>query len=263
MVNLDILIKKLERARVRDNVLLWCKSYLSGRSQCTVANGVASDQLPMYCGVPQGSVLGPLFFLVYVNDVQNAMDDCLIKLYADDTVLYQSGISSHETAAKLQASLDLFVRWCSVKNKLAINIKKTKTMFFGTRHKLKKAKNIDIVINNEHLKLVPSYKYLGLIVDSILNFNLHIASVTRTILHKMSLLAKMKKYLNNDVAVSIYKSMLLPYLDYADAKDLKKLQKLQNKCLRICMGRARRFSTDGAHKLSKVPFLKYLCTREK
>ena len=79
----------------------------------------------------------------------------------------------------------------------------------------------------------------------------------------MSLLAKMKKYINNDVAVSIYKSMLLPYLDYADAiysmsnaKDLEKLQKLQNKCLRICLSRARRFSTGGAHKLSKVPFLK-------
>ena len=139
-VNLDILIKKLERAGVRDNVILWCKSYLSGRSQCTVANRVASDQLPIYCGVPQGSVLATLFFLVYVNDVQNAMDDCNIKLYADDTVLYQSGISSRVTAAKLQASLDIFVRWCSV-NKLTINIKKTKTMFFGTRHKVKKAKN--------------------------------------------------------------------------------------------------------------------------
>ena len=261
-VNLDILVKKLKRAGVRDNVLRWCKSYLSNRSQCTVANGVTSEQLPIHCGVPQGSVLGPLFFLVYVNDVLNAMDDCNIKLYADDTVLYQSGINSHETAAKLQTSLDLFVRWCSI-NKLTINIKKTKTMVFGTRHKVKKAKNLDIVINKEHLKLVPSYKYLGLIVDSTLNFNLHIASVIRIILHKMSLLAKMKKYLNNDVAVSIYKSMLLPYLDYADAiysmsnaKDLGKLQKLQNKCLRICLGRDRRFSTDGAHKLSKVPFIK-------
>ena len=91
MVNTYILRKKLERSGVRNGVLRWCLNYLSNRSQCTYANGGTSDLLPVTCGVPQGSVLGPLFFLVFVNDIQGAIEECNIKLYADDTVLYESG----------------------------------------------------------------------------------------------------------------------------------------------------------------------------
>ena len=101
-VNLHILKKKLEKSGIRSKVLGWCCNYLSNRYQCTYANGMTLCLLPVTCGVPQGSVLGPLFFLVYVNDVQSALDDCGVKLYADDTVLYQPGVNSAEAEAKLQ-----------------------------------------------------------------------------------------------------------------------------------------------------------------
>ena len=224
--------------------------------------GSQSSLLPATCGVPQGSVLGPLFFLVYVNDIQGVVNNCALKLYADDTVLYTSGADSIETAHRLQQGLDLFCGWCRV-NKLTINIKKTKVMTFGSRQRVKKAKDVLLKIGGVELKVVPSYKYLGLILDSTLNYNMHIQSTIRIILHKLSLLAKMKKFLTNDTALSIYKAMLLPYFDYGDiiydkanCKDLDKLQKLQNKCLRICLGQERRFSTEVAHGLTKVPFLK-------
>ena len=97
---------------------------------------------------------------------------------------------------------------------------------------------------------VPTFKYLGLILDSTLSYYHHISSVIRTVLHKMTLLAKMKKYLKKDVALLVYKTMILLYLDYADViihksnnKDLDKLQQLQNRCLRICLGSDKRFST--------------------
>ena len=260
-VNFDILLKKLNFAGVRDSVAKWCKSYLTGRSQKTIVNGSTSSPLPISCGVPQGSVLGPLFFLVYVNDIQTAVVDCRIKLYADDSVLYQSGVNALEASTKLQKSLDTFCLWCDV-NKLTINTKKTKLMVFGSRSKVKKANHVKIYMKGDTLQKVPTFKYLGLILDPTLNFNHHIASVVRNVLHKMTLLAKVKQFLQNNTALQIYKSMLLPYLDYADvifhksnSRDLNKLQRLQNRCLRICLGYDRRFSTERVHKISSTPFL--------
>ena len=260
-VNINILKTKLELKGIRNGVLNWCSNYLSKRSQCTYVNGITWSLLTVACGIPQGSVLGPLFFLVFVNDIQGALDDCKIKLYADDTVIYQSGVNKEEAAIKLQRSVNMFANWCET-NSLTINISKTKTMAFGSRHKVKRARGANITLGGEILKQVPSYKYLGIILDSKLNYNLHVNQVIRTVLHKLILLSKMTKYLKDEVTLRIYKTMLLPYFDYADFifnkatnKDLEKLQRLQNKCLKICMGKDRRFSTEAIHKVANVPFL--------
>ena len=115
---------------------------------------------------------------------------------------------------------------------------------------------------NDKLKLVPCFKYLGITLDSTLNFSKHIVSVIQQISHKMTLLAKLKNYLLDDTALLIYKTMILPYFEYVDVifcmsnqKDLGKLQTLQNKCIRICMCKERRFDTNRAHKQSNIPFL--------
>ena len=127
-VNTKILVNKLNNA---GNVLKWCKNYLSNCFQCK------SKLLPVTCGVPQGSVLGPLFFLLYVNDIQDAVKDCAVKLYADDTVLYQAGISCNKAETKLQESVRKFKGWCDV-NVLTIIASKTKVMAFASRSKVKK-----------------------------------------------------------------------------------------------------------------------------
>ena len=129
-------------------------------------------------------------------------------------------------------------------NALTSNVPKTKVMAFATRSKVKKCKHVKIHIGNDRLKVVPYYNYLGLSLDSTLNYTSHIASIIKTVSYKMTLLGKLRKYLNNEVALLIYKSMLLPYFDYADVifhraneKEIGRLQILQNKCLRICMGK--------------------------
>ena len=260
-VNLSILLKKLEEAGIRNNVLRWCRNYLAERRQKTTANETTSEYLPITCGVPQGSVLGPLFFLIYVNDLENVLQDCNVKLYADDTVLYQSGENCRDAMDKLQYSMNTFANWCSA-NVLSINVKKTKLMAFGSRSKVKRCKNAVIKLNGDKVKMVPSFKYLGVTLDPTLNFNQHISSVIRTVQHKILLLGKVKRYLTNNVALKIYKAMILPYLDYADvifckanAADLEKLQKLQNRCLKLCLGQHRLFSTNRVHKEAEVPFL--------
>ena len=142
-------------------------NYLTNRPQCTYVNGVKSKLLPVTCGVPQGSVLGPLFFLVFVNDIQETLNECGIKLYADTTVLYQS-VDCEEAATKLQQSVCRFASWCGT-NALTINISKTKTRAFESRHKVKKARGVEIKLRGEVLKQVPSYKYLGIVLDSTLD----------------------------------------------------------------------------------------------
>ena len=145
-------------------------------------------------------------------------------------MLYHSGFSVDNVAVALQDSRNNFSRWCKV-NKLTVNTKKNKLMVFGTRSMVKKVKNVKIYLNGDILQKVPTFKYLGVILDSTLNYKHHISSILRTVLHKMVLLAKLKRYLNNDVAFHIYKSMLLPYFDYADviyhksnSTELNKLQ---------------------------------------
>ena len=135
-------------------------------------------------------------------------------------------------------------------------------MVVASRSKVKKSRNVDIRVDGERLKLVPFFKYLGMTLDSTLNFNLHIAQLIKTVCHKMTLLAKLKEYWNSETALLIYKSMLLPYFDYADVifckvnkRDLDKLQKLQNRCLRICKGVDRRFNMHRVHVQSNVPYL--------
>ena len=211
-VNLKILKSKLQLAGIRGGVLNWCANYLSNCYQHTLANNVRCSLLPVTCGVPQGSLRGPLFFLIYVNDVVNAVANCGIKLYADDTVLYQAGVNKDVTEYKLQKSVNDFKEWCNV-NALTINVAKTKVMAFATRSKVKKCKNVRGKIGEDYLKIVHSYTYLGLILDSTLNYSNHIASVVNVVTYKMTLLGKMRRYLNDEVATLIYKSMLLPYFD--------------------------------------------------
>ena len=119
-------------------------------------------------GFLKGRVLGPLFFLVYVNDIQGTVRDCGLKLYADDTVLYQYGINCTDAESKLQESVNKFKECCDV-NVLTINAAKTKVMAFASRSKVKKFKNLDIKVDGVKLKLVPYFKYLGLTLDLALN----------------------------------------------------------------------------------------------
>ena len=103
-----ILVKKLELYGVRGNNLKWCRDYLHLRNQTTLANNTFSSCSTITCGVPQGSVLGPLFFILYVNDVQHVIRNSTVQLYADDTVIHAEGVTAKAAAESLQSDLDSF-----------------------------------------------------------------------------------------------------------------------------------------------------------
>ena len=147
-VNHKILLEKLNYMGIRKETLIWIENYLDNRYQRTICNNTLSNLLRIKCGVPQGSILGPLFFLVYINDIKNILSDLKYQLYADDTVIYCSGNSYNEANEKLQNGIDKFALWCS-NNALTINTKKTKVMKFGSSNKIKKGNNINIFVNNK------------------------------------------------------------------------------------------------------------------
>ena len=180
----------------------WYINYLSNRSQRTLANGILSDEEVVTCGVPQGSVLGPLFFILYVNDMQSNMLQAHVQFYADDTVICTSGRNIDEAAMKLEPTLKQFSKWCHA-NKLSLNTSKTKLVVFGTRYKVKKAKNVKVKLENDYLQVVPTYKYLGFTLDSTLSFNYLVNSVVSMVAFKVNLLARTRRFLTDETAIKI------------------------------------------------------------
>ena len=260
-VNHEILCRKLCFYGINSMTLDWCKNYLANRTQTTLANNNRSVPANVSCGVPQGSVLGPLFFILYINDMQNALGSINLSLYADDTVLYVTGKNLGEMKINLEFSLKLFEGWCRA-NKLTLNPAKTKMVNFGTRHYVKKAKDVKVTLSNAELQVVPTYKYLGVTLDSTLSLQTHLKNVTNTVIHKLSILCKVRRYLTEKAAISVYKSMILPYFDYCDIiydasnkGQLDRLQRLQNKCLKVCMRLERRHETENVHVRAHLPRL--------
>ena len=211
----DILCKKLSYYGLDGGVLAWCKDYLHYRKQCVKIDNVKSREEPMKYGVPQGSILGPLFFIIYVNDLLKTVDQKIqILLYADDTVVYFADQDPNIACSTVENALRDIYSWCEL-NKLTINIKKTKHMFMTPR-------NIDnpdvhhVRLGQMTLDNVTSYNYLGVIIDNKLTFNDFLKVKCDKINIRLYQLIKMRKFITSKIACTIYKQVIVPLLDYAD-----------------------------------------------
>ena len=240
-VNHKILINKLKVYGIKNNNFSWLEDYLFNRNRCTIVNGISSDYEPMICGVPQGSILGPLSFLIYINNMLNVIANTSMYQYADDTVLLSTGNNIEGCKNEMQRDLIHIVQWCNC-NKLSLNFKKTKCMLFGSRVKLKNSSCSNLKVNDTYIDFVHQYKYLGVILDPHLTFNKHLNNIIRITAHKINLLAKVRQFLTNKACKNIFKTMILPYFDYGDilyinsSKRLSdKLDRLQRRALRICL----------------------------
>ena len=260
-VDHQILLLKLEKLGIRGMPLQWLTSYLADRTQATYANNLLSNRLKIKCGVPQGSILGPLLFLVFINDLSSCLTSAEASLYADDTVVYTVDVDIEVAITNLQSNLNHIGEWCN-RNKLTINVGKTKAMIFGTRNKIKRNRTGKLTLNGRGVDFVTSYKYLGVILDQTLSFNKHINNCIKNVAHKMYLLSKVRPYINVTTSTILYKSMILPYIDYSDiiyeatnTANLRKLQRLQNQCLRICARSRDHIPTTELHCRYKVGVL--------
>ena len=261
-VDHSILLQKISGLGLHPETTAWLANYLSEREQKTYANGQLSSAANITCGVPQGSILGPMLYLIYVNDVSSILKHCSMKLYADDTVIYASADSPYDTLKLVQNELDEFTVWCH-ENKLSINTGKTKAMLFGSRNIVKNTQLPNLLLNKDRVHFVNEFTYLGAHLDSLLDFESQAKATLKIVSHKSKILSRIRGYMSNDQAITIYKTKVLPYFDYADIlcigtyqRSLKKLQKQQNRALRICLHKDKRSNTNQLHIETGIPLLK-------
>ena len=207
-----ILLRKWYAYGIRGALLKWFESYLTGRTQYVAFNGTNSDIHYVKCGVPQGSILGPLLFILYMNDICSVSKLLFTLLYADDTCVMLSGKDLNDLIAVLNVELISLCDWLK-SNKLSLNTQKTFFMVFH-RARLKSANCNDLVIDNASITRVYSAKYLGIIIDVKFNWIEHITYIKNKISKAIGIMYKARQYLNKSSLVNLYYSYVYPYLTY-------------------------------------------------
>ena len=177
----EILCQKLEHYGVQQRELAWFRSYLCNRKQFCRVNGVSSKTEGIDVGVSQGSCLGPLLFLIYINDLPQAVQNSTVSMYADDTSLCYQVSDINELNEAININLKLLDIWLQG-NKLSLNVAKTNSMFVSTKQKhiIFKLRNddLDLKICDNELEVIPKTKYLGVQIDNSLNWKEHIKTVS-------------------------------------------------------------------------------------
>ena len=250
-----ILIKKLQSFGVSGLGLDWFISYLSDRQQVTQVGTAMSDVANVKFGVPQGSILGPLLFTLYINSLPSIVESlCKIDLYADDTALFCAGESAGEISEKLSVVMGSVAMWME-KNGLTLNASKTKAMLFGSHFKLNKAGPLNVRIKNTPIETVSSFKYLGLHFDQTLSWNIHVDHITKSVVKYIGLFYRIRKYLSQESLTILHNSLVLPRIDYCDgvwgncSKFLRdKIDRLQNRSARAILRLPVRTSSEYLRK---------------
>ena len=214
LVDTNILLQKLELYGCDENSMLWFKSYLQGRQQCVQYKGQFSAKQSVTHGVPQGSILGPLLFIVYMNDLPLFLNNP-IDMFADDSTLHCSGKTIPELETKLNIDMENTRKWCT-QNKMAVNETKTKTMLITTYQKetVMKANSINVTYQGANLENVESEKILGVQIDKHLTWENQVNNVCKKVSKGIALLRRIKAYLSHDLRVQYYKAFIQPHLDY-------------------------------------------------
>ncbi len=188
----------------------WIESYLSNRYQYVSLNNVVSDKLLITCGVPQGSILGPLFFIIFVNDICNVSSLLRLILFADDTNIFMSGNNTLDLCNRMTVELKKISTWLNV-NKLTLNISKTDFIIFG---KGCQNANLNITINSADIERVYSTKFLGIHIDHKLNWKVHINYISNKLSKSIAIISKARSVLDTNSLRILYNSLFLPYFSY-------------------------------------------------
>ena len=250
-VDHDILLNKLYNYGIRGVALEWFKSYISNRYQVVKYNDYESEARKILCGVPQGSILGPLLFLIYINDLPMVSSLFMPILFADDTNLFCTNDKLDILVSEINIELVNIHTWVRV-NKLSLNIEKTNFMLF-TPNGFSRNMNC-INIDGHRVEEVTQTKFLGVILDNKLNWHAHCEYICGKMSKGIGIIIKARKVFNETTLLSLYNSLILPYVSYcihvwgkAYDTHLKHVLVLQNKAVRIIAGVPPRTSADNLY----------------
>jgi hypothetical protein len=207
-----ILLQKLEHYGVRGVAHSWIKSYLENRKQFVYYNETQSCCKFIKCGVPQGSILGPLLFLVYINDLPTISQNLKMYMFADDTNVFLKGSNIRELERIMNHELSLLSEWLK-SNKLSLNVSKTHYMLFTSPRKKVNYK-LSLNIENDEISKVSHTKFLGVVLDSKLTWKDHVSYIKGKISKSIGIIHRAKQNLNKECLISLYYAFVYPYLNY-------------------------------------------------
>ena len=253
-----MIIEKLRKYGLDEESLAWFKDYLSLRKQVTVINGNVSEPREVACGVPQGSILGPLLFIITINDIVKVVKNCTVSLYADDTCLYYSSSNPHELERCINEDLNSISKWLKY-NGLLLNQKKCESMIITSMRRRNLFRNIQFVINGSHIQPTSSCKYLGVALNNTLTWNNHIDSVKGKLSSSIYCFKRIRPFISQETALTLYKGLIQPHLDYcsviwmnAGKTLLQQIDVLQRRALRAILLVDNRFSSQALYEITGV-----------
>ena len=257
------LLEKMKSYGISGSALTWFTDYLFQRSQVVKLGQELSDSRPLTCGVPQGSILGPIMFLLFFNDFEDCLQHSNVVQFADDTVIYLSSKSINEIEDNLNEDLASISTYLS-SNDLVINLKKGKTecMLLGTSKRIatvaSDSRDLNLFCNGTKINCTQSYKYLGTILDQQLNLAANFDQKYKKASSKLGLLRKLKPLMTIKAANAIYTSAIIPALIYncivqlnLTRTQLKKLKSIEARASSILKSK----TCDLKHEIDKHAIL--------
>jgi Reverse transcriptase (RNA-dependent DNA polymerase) len=255
-IDRENMLAKLKIYGGDEKTIRWFRSYLSDRQQQLKIDDYITECHPTKIGLPQGSVLAPILFVIYINDIDKILQHSTVNLFADDTALSVADVDPVIAAHKMNEDLNRLEDWLRF-NKLALNIKKTNFLHISNKTNSPK---FQLKINGEEIIKVKDVKYLGVKIDDKLKFTTHFHYIKAKMSKKLGLLRRIAGKLTKQSKVTFYKTIIGPHLDYCatilfllNKTQIEELQKIQNKCMRILL--IAKKETHIVDMLEKLEFL--------